>query len=65
MLRIDAIRQMGVSDKLAVLKSRIFSARYLRGFLMKNGQYSDAPVMGLLNQAKGGLPVSKLCRDRC
>ena len=30
---------------------------------MKNGQYSDAQIMGILNQAEGGVPVSKLCRE--
>ena len=31
--------------KLLVFKSRIFSARYLRRFWMKNGRFSDAQIM--------------------
>tara|TARA_B110000116_G_C16567339_1_gene460299 strand:- start:401 stop:718 length:318 start_codon:yes stop_codon:yes gene_type:complete len=46
-----------------VFKSRIFSARYLRGFLMKTARYSDARIMGILKQAEGGVPVSELCRE--
>jgi len=46
-----------------VFKSRIFSARYLRRFTMKNGRYSDAQIMAVLKQAEGGVPVSELCRE--
>jgi putative transposase len=46
-----------------VFKSRIFSARYLRRFLMKTARYSDAQIMGILKQAEGGTPVSELCRE--
>ncbi|MFT5629950.1 MAG: hypothetical protein ACI9HB_001116, partial [Gammaproteobacteria bacterium] len=34
-----------------VFKSRIFSARYLRRFTMKNGRFSDAQIMAVLKQA--------------
>jgi putative transposase len=30
---------------------------------MKNQRYSDAQIMGILRQAKGGVPVSELCRE--
>ena len=30
---------------------------------MKNGRFSDAQIMGILNQAEGGVPVSDLCRE--
>ena len=30
---------------------------------MKNGRYSDAPIMAVLKQAQGGVPVSELCRE--
>ena len=46
-----------------VFKSRIFSARYLREFTIKNGRYSDAQIMAILKQAEGGVPVSELCRE--
>jgi hypothetical protein len=49
--------------RIVVFKSRIFSARYLRGFLMKTARYSDAQIMGILKQAEGGVPVSELCRE--
>jgi putative transposase len=50
-------------QKLVVFKSRIVSARYLRGFLMKTTRFSDAQIMGFLKQAEGGTPVSELCRE--
>lgn len=31
---------------------------------MKNGRYSDTQIIAILKQAKGGVPVSKLCRER-
>jgi putative transposase len=46
-----------------VFKSRIFSASYLRRFLMKTGRYSDAQIMGILKQAESGVPISELCRE--
>lgn len=30
---------------------------------MKKSKYSDAQIMGILNQAEGGVPVSELCRE--
>jgi len=30
---------------------------------MKNGRFSDAQIMGILKQAKSGVPVSELCRE--
>ena len=30
---------------------------------MKQSKYSDAQIMGILNQAEGGVPVSELCRE--
>ncbi len=30
---------------------------------MKNKRYSDAQIMGILNQAESGVPVSELCRE--
>ncbi len=30
---------------------------------MKTTRYSDAQIMGILNQAEGGAPVSELCRE--
>jgi len=30
---------------------------------MKTARYSDAQIMGILNQAAGGVPVSELCRE--
>ncbi len=30
---------------------------------MKKSKYSDAQIMGILNQAEGGVPVSDLCRE--
>ena len=30
---------------------------------MKNGRYSDAQIMGILKQAKSGVPVADLCRE--
>jgi len=50
-------------QKLVVFKSRIFSASYLRRFLMKTGRYSDAQIMGILKQAESGVPISELCRE--
>ena len=47
-----------------VFKSRIFSAVYLRRFLIKNGRFSDAQIMGVLMQAESGVPVSELCREQ-
>ena len=49
--------------KLVVFKSRIFSARYLRRFMMKNGGFSDAQIMAVLKQAEGGTPVSEVSRE--
>tara|TARA_Y200000002_G_scaffold113203_1_gene92725 strand:- start:722 stop:943 length:222 start_codon:yes stop_codon:yes gene_type:complete len=49
--------------KLMVFKSRIFSARYLRRFLIKNGRFRDAQIMGILKQAEGGVPVTELSRE--
>ena len=49
--------------KLEVFKRRIFSGRYLRGFTMKNGRFSDARIMAVLKQAEGGVPVSELCLE--
>ena len=46
-----------------LFKSRIFSARYLKGGAIKNGRYSDARIMAILKQAEGGMPVSELCRE--
>jgi putative transposase len=46
-----------------VFKSRIFSARYLRRFLMKTARFSDAQIMGILRQAESGVSVSELCRE--
>ena len=28
---------------------------------MKNGRFSDTPIMGILKQAERGVPVSELC----
>ena len=30
---------------------------------MKNGQFRDAQIMGILKQAESGVPVSELCRE--
>ena len=30
---------------------------------MKNGRFSDTPIMGILKQAEGGVPVTELCRE--
>ncbi len=30
---------------------------------MKNTRYNDAQIMAILKQAKGGVPVSELCRQ--
>ena len=30
---------------------------------MKNGRFRDAQIMGILQQAEGGVPVSELCRE--
>ena len=30
---------------------------------MKSAQYSNAQIMGILEQAGGGVPVSELCRE--
>lgn len=30
---------------------------------MKNGRYIDAPIMAILKQAEGGVPVGELCRE--
>jgi hypothetical protein len=49
--------------KLVVFKSRIFSARYLRRFTMKDGRLSDAQIMAVLKQAEGGTPVSELGQE--
>jgi len=46
-----------------VFKSRIFSARYLTRFLIKNGRFSDAQIMGIFKKAEGGIPVSELRRE--
>jgi putative transposase len=54
---------MVIPLKLVVFKSRIFSARYLRRFVMKTARYSDAQIMGILKQAEGGTPVSELCLE--
>ena len=51
------------SLKLVVIKRRVFSARYLRGFTMKNGRFSDAQIVAVSKQAEGGVPVSELCRE--
>lgn len=31
--------------------------------LMKKSKYSDAQIMGILNQAENGVPVADLCRE--
>ena len=31
---------------------------------MKNGRFSDAQIKAVLKQAKGGVPVSELCREQ-
>ena len=30
---------------------------------MKQSKYSEAQIMGILNQAEGGVPVADLCRE--
>jgi len=30
---------------------------------MKKGRLTEAQIMGMLRQAKGGMPVPKLCRE--
>lgn len=30
---------------------------------MKKSRFTEAPIMGVLRQAEGGLPVSELCRQ--
>ena len=30
---------------------------------MKNGRFSDAKIMGILQQAESGVPVTELCRE--
>ena len=30
---------------------------------MKSGRYSDVPIMAILKQAEGGVPVFELCRE--
>ena len=56
-------RHQVIPLKLVVFKSRIFSGRYLRGFTMKNGRFSDARIMAVLKPAEGGVPVSELCLE--
>ena len=46
--------------KIVVFKSGILSARYLRGFSINNGRYSDAQIMAFLKQAEAAMPVSEL-----
>jgi len=60
---IDQLGAKVISLKLVVSKGWIFSARYLRKFLMKTARFSDAQIIGILNQAEGGTPVSELRRE--
>ena len=43
--------------------SGIFSASYLRRFLMNSKRRSDAQIMGVLCQAQSNLAVPELCRE--
>ena len=54
---------MGIPLKLVGFTGKVFSARYLRRFRIKNGRYSDAQITAVLKQAEGGVPVSELCRE--
>lgn len=48
--------------ELVVVKSRIFSGRYLREFKTKSLGFCDRQITTILKQAEGGVPVSASCR---
>ena len=54
---------MALPLKLAALKNKIFSARYLRRLTIKKGWFSDSQIMGNLERAEGRVPVCELCKE--